>query len=172
MEEDEIDKILQNFEVERPQQPRQEIRPIAAEKMDDYISSKLDQIAQLSIDSIEDVKDRAIASGDGETIAALASLITAASKQLELMSKFALQKHKIANSEKMQDKEHAHKEKMLEKKHEQQKELAGGSSASVPHLQQQNNFYISASREEIMDKLLGDIKSKVNNTPIIDVNES
>ncbi len=170
MEDDEIAKILQNFEVTPKAKKQEPEEPLDLDNIEDSIAKNLNTITQLSIDSIEEVKDLAIASNDGETIAALASLITAASKQLELMSKFALQKRKMKNAEEMQDKALAHKEKLLERKHEQLKELNGGGSQQ-PQLQQ-NNFYINASREEIMERLLGDIKEKVNKQPLtIDVSE-
>jgi hypothetical protein len=39
-------------------------------------------------------------------------------------------------------------------------------------MNQQNNFFITASREEIMEKLVGDIKSKVAvQKKIIDIEE-
>jgi|GEM_PF-1697889 len=174
MEDADIDKFLQNFELEQkpaPTQKQNQPVKIDPENLEEYITGKLDEIAQISIDSIEEVKDIAIQSNDGETISALASLITAASKQLELMSKFALQSRKIKNAESMQAKDHALKEKLLERKHEQQKELLGNSNSGGMHMQQ-NNFYINASREEIMQQLTSDINSKVEKQPLtIDLTE-
>jgi hypothetical protein len=161
MEEDEIDNFLNNFEETQRKEEAAEA-PIKDEQIQDYVTEKLNQLTSISIESIQDVKDLAIASNDGETISALASLIAAGTKQLELLSKFALQKEKLKTNEKMQDKDHAHKEKMLDKKHEQLKELNGGNNPQLPgQMNQQNNFFITASREEIMEKLVGDIKSKV-----------
>jgi len=174
MEEDEIDNFLNNFEETQRKEEAAEA-PIKDEQIQDYVTEKLNQLTSISIESIQDVKDLAIASNDGETISALASLIAAGTKQLELLSKFALQKEKLKSSTKMQDKDHAHKEKMIDKKHEQLKEL-NGSNNSTPQLpgqmNQQNNFFITASREEIMEKLVGDIKKKVDQKRIIDIEES
>jgi len=161
MEEDEIDNFLNNFEETQRKEEATEV-PIKDEQIQDYVTEKLNQLTSISIESIQDVKDLAIATNDGETISALASLIAAGTKQLELLSKFALQKEKLKTNEKMQDKDHAHKEKMLDKKHDQLKELNGGNNPQLPgQMNQQNNFFITASREEIMEKLVGDIKSKV-----------
>jgi hypothetical protein len=161
MEEDEIDNFLNNFEETQRKEKATEA-PIKDEQIQDYVTEKLNQLTSISIESIQDVKDLAIATNDGETISALASLIAAGTKQLELLSKFALQKEKLKTNEKMQDKDHAHKEKMLDKKHDQLKELNGGNNPQLPgQMNQQNNFFITASREEIMEKLVGDIKSKV-----------
>ncbi len=172
MEEDEIDNFLNNFEETQRKEEATEA-PIKDEQIQDYVTEKLNQLTSISIESIQDVKDLAIASNDGETISALASLIAAGTKQLELLSKFALQKEKLKTNEKMQDKDHAHKEKMLDKKHEQLKELNGGNNLALPgQMNQQNNFFITASREEIMEKLVGDIKSKVAvQKKIIDIEE-
>lgn len=172
MEEDEIDNFLNNFEETQRKEEATEA-PIKDEQIQDYVTEKLNQLTSISIESIQDVKDLAIASNDGETISALASLIAAGTKQLELLSKFALQKEKLKTNEKMQDKDHAHKEKMLDKKHEQLKELNGGNNPALPgQMNQQNNFFITASREEIMEKLVGDIKSKVAvQKKIIDIEE-
>jgi ferritin len=168
MEDADIDKFLQNFDLEqKPTTNQKQDQPkIDPENLEEYITGKLDEIAQLSIESIEEVKDIAIQSNDGETISALASLITAASKQLELMSKFAMQKNKIKNAESMQAKDHALKEKLLERKHEQQKELLGNSNPGGGMHMQQNNFYINASREEIMQQLTSSINSKVEKQPL------
>lgn len=173
MEEDEIDNFLNNFEETQRKEEATEA-PIKDDQIQDYVTEKLNQLTSISIESIQDVKDLAIASNDGETISALASLIAAGTKQLELLSKFALQKEKIKSSSKMQDKDHAHKEKMIDKKHEQLKELNGGNNTpQLPgQMNQQNNFFITASREEIMEKLVGDIKKKVDQKQIIDIEES
>lgn len=173
MQDDEIDKFLNNFEATQRQEVARE-NPIKDEEIQDYVTEKLNQLTHISFESIQDVKDLAIASNDGETITALASLIAAGTKQLELLTKFALQKEKLKVNEKMQDKDLAHKEKMIDKKHEQIKELNGGDSpAALPAPKnQQNNFFINASREEIMEKLVGDIKKKVVQNQIIDIPES
>lgn len=166
MEEDEIDKFLNNFEqTQREQDAKQE--PIPEDKIQDYVTEKLNQLTNLSIESVQEFKDAALASNDAEVIAALAALITAASKHLETLGKFALNKDKIKSKEKMQDKDHVFKEKIVDKKHEQLKELNGGNTPLLPGgtMNQQNNFYITASREEIMEKLVGDIKQKLEEKP-------
>lgn len=172
MEEDEIDSFLSNFEnTQNTKRIKEEASnaPIKEEQLQDYVTEKINQLATISIESIQDVKDLAIASNDGETISALAALIAASTKQLEVLSKISLAHIKIKSSEKMQEKSHAHKEKIVERKHEQLKEL-GGADGNTPQLLQQNNVYINATREEILDHLVADIKkTTAEQKKIIDI---
>ena len=68
----------------------------------------------------------------------------------------------------MQDKSHAHKEKIVERKHEQLKELGAGDNGPTPLLQQ-NNVYINATREEILEHLVSDIRKSTEQKKIIDI---
>ena len=171
MEEDEIDSFLNNFEAtQNTKRLKEEATnaPIKEEQLMDYVTEKINQLAALSIESIQDVKDLAVASNDGETISALAALIAASTKQLEVLSKISLSHAKIKSSEKMQDKSHAHKEKIVERKHEQLKELGAGDNGPTPLLQQ-NNVYINATREEILEHLVSDIRKSTEQKKIIDI---
>ena len=170
MESDDIENFLNNFEeTEKTNYSPPVDEKIEPENYEAYISEKVNKLTDLSMESIEEVKDIAIASGNGETITALASLITAASKQLEILSKLTLQKENIKSKHAMQDKDLKHKEKIVDKKLEHEKLLSNGQN-DAPALQQ-NNFYINASREEIMDRLLTDIKQKVDQHKILEAEE-
>jgi len=168
MKEDEMDEFLNNFE-ETPKTTTQtgNVVPIKEENLQDYVTERINQLATISIESIQDVKDLAIASNDGETISALASLIAASTKQLELLSKISLSLQKIKSAEKMQDKTIAHKEKVVERKHEQLKELGG--AGEQPQLLQQNNVYVTATREELLTLMMADIKKPEKKIIDIDV---
>jgi len=126
--------------------------PKTDEDIQDFVLKNSAQLAALSIKSVKELQQIAIATGDPEQMASLASLITAGAGAVETINKIHLQNKKAEANKDL-------KKLDLEGK----KEIQRLKNDGYLNLPQGNTNVLVATREEIIAQLTGKVKSKTVN---------
>lgn len=118
---------------------QEETNGLSEEDVLQFVIKYTAKVIKDSTEAVTDLKDRAVAGGDAEDVASLASLIQASMGAISELNKIAMQNKKAKTSK-----------EIVQMQIDARKE--------VPQIQQQNNFFI-ASREEVFKKVMSKSES-------------
>jgi len=127
------------------------------ENIDDFIYRKSSALIQQGVDTIEAVKETVLSGADSSTIEAYSKLMNSVTSSIEILNKINLQKRKEKAAKDLKQMDIETSKKLLEKYDEK------------PQIGQQTNNIIIASREEIMQAIVGKADDIVEDAKTIEL---